>query len=1440
MFRKMLALLLAALFILTAIPAYAAPGEGNNDGNYYKAVSQLVSSRWDDSYFSKATLSIGVDVLEVDNRSIKMNNKAEIKEGELTLPAEVFEALGVQVESGSQGVSLTKKGTNIEIKFAEKSMKVNGNKKGMPAAAALKNGKPVLPVSVLNELGMGFKIIFDEKAGEITITNEYQMARVFAKTKPGKAAPMNIEAAQIIVGPHGQNVYQFDTEEAAIAAYEILNASPSIEYAEPDMLIMLEGEAAYAWEEFYPEEQYLAASYTHLGWGPERIGSDKYLDYLISGGKQNAAVTVAVVDTGLDMTHPFFAGRYLPGYNFVSGNENPVDDHSHGTHVSGTVLDVAIALPNVKILPVKVLNNQGQGSTINVANGVCWAAENGAQVINMSLGGSHSQVLDDAVKYAFNRNITVVVAAGNDNDDAKNYCPAHIEEAITVSAFDKADKPANFTNYGACVDVAAPGVDIVSTVLGGGAGSKQGTSMAAPHVAGAAALLLCDNPSITPNAIKTLIRFSADPLATNSRYYGSGILNIGELAGNIASQSLLATPGNINFIINSGLKQVQLNIEYFDNGKVTNVTNLADYSSSNTNVAAVTSSGLVTLVGAGLANITVSYNGKSIIVPVAAESMAPLAVVSSSPENGAAEVGIFAFIHLAFNYDLTSFVTYSLVSQSGKSIANASQTRAGSGVNITFAESLEPGMEYTFTIPAGGVTSYYGTLAKPFVLKFKTSTRPPPASISVSPSEATLTVRSTYQLTATVFPIETYYGTCSWYSSNSSVATVNSVGIVTAVTAGTATITARTVNGFTASCAITVVLPPQPASVTISPNEVTTAVYEASCRLNVTVEPDGSTYWPITWTSDNPEIAAVSGTGSVAFVTGRAAGTAIITASTVNGLTVACKVTVNPQPLPESIFVWPQEVTLPADTTHQLGVMILPAASRYGLELTFASDNTQVASVSDQGLITAKSAGTANITVTTVNGISDICAVTVFAPQPPDSVTVLPREVTLVVGSTRQLTATVSPSGANNVLSWTSGNAAVATVSSVGLVTAIAAGKATITATTVNGLTATCVVTVPDLTPPVITLKGSASITVNLGNAFVEPGYTAIDDVDGDITDRVVISGSINTGVAGVYILTYTVYDDAGNVARATRTVNVVVPSANFSFNNQGKAGSSFNNNFTAAFGGKAVFTVSGLNNNKSSVTISVNNSAGLEVLKNTFTANGSKEVILGADNYAVSTKIDSGNGNISVGLSIVITGDGLPAPRTAPQIELIGSRQIILHLGGSAYVEQGVKATDTLDGEIGPNAVIESNVDTSCAGNYTVKYTVTNTAGLSASVTRNISVIAPETRAVPGKSFNFSPKGKQGESFTYNFDAGVDGNIALTISGLNKTTTTVTVNDSTGMEAFKETLTENATRNFQASAGRLSVKVTIDSASGNSSFSLNFATAGGTEIYFPLPEITR
>lgn len=276
-------------------------------------------------------------------------------------------------------------------------------------------------------------------------------------------------------------------------------------------------------------------------WHMSRVAAEKAWDYTCGEG-----VTVAVVDTGIACYdgQGFMKGTDLngtscvAGYNFVSKNDVAADDQGHGTHVAGTIaqttnngLGVAGLAHCAKLMPVKVLSGRGWGTMADVAEGIRWAADHGAQVINLSLGSSmRSGVVESAVKHAMKKGVVVVAAAGNSGKSV-GYPAAH-EGVIAVSATDRNDGLAWFSSRGPEVVIGAPGVAVTQQTICESGKNKcevfgvfNGTSMASPHVAGAAALLI--SQGIThPAAVKAALTSSARP-KEDKKLFGAGILDAG-------------------------------------------------------------------------------------------------------------------------------------------------------------------------------------------------------------------------------------------------------------------------------------------------------------------------------------------------------------------------------------------------------------------------------------------------------------------------------------------------------------------------------------------------------------------------------------------------------------------------------------------------------------------------------------------------------------------------------------------------------------------------------------------------------------------------------------------------------------------------------------------------------------------------------------------------
>ncbi|MBA3389359.1 MAG: peptidase S8 [Rubrobacter sp.] len=251
---------------------------------------------------------------------------------------------------------------------------------------------------------------------------------------------------------------------------------------------------------------------------------------MVRGGPE---VDIAVVDTGIDSDHPDLQAKIELRKDFTTTPETPIaeDNDGHGTHVAGiaaAVTDngtgVAGACPGCDLFVAKVVKNGG-ATDADVADGIVWATDNGAEVVNLSLGGpDRSDALKNAVDYAWNHGAVVVAAAGNSGRAVKDY-PAAYPNAIAVAATNKSDRRASYSSYGKWVDVAAPGSGVFSTYLSGGYKSLGGTSMSAPHVAGLAGLLAAQGRPAPE--IRSRIENTATDLGPDGKdkYYGHGRIN---------------------------------------------------------------------------------------------------------------------------------------------------------------------------------------------------------------------------------------------------------------------------------------------------------------------------------------------------------------------------------------------------------------------------------------------------------------------------------------------------------------------------------------------------------------------------------------------------------------------------------------------------------------------------------------------------------------------------------------------------------------------------------------------------------------------------------------------------------------------------------------------------------------------------------------------------
>lgn len=345
----------------------------------------------------------------------------------------------------------------------------------------------------------------------------------------------------LLVSTEGQAVEQVLAE---------LNADPTVEYAEPNYVIGLTEDPPVGEVTVLPADTGATAVPVNDPRSTEQYALDRMQVRSAWGLSPGGSSIVAVLDTGVQFDHPDLAGRLLEGHDFVNNDADASDDNGHGTWVSGIIAanpndgyGMAGITWNDWILPVKIMNREGTGDTSDLTAGIIWAADNGATVINMSVGGfPYSQYVQDAINYAWSKGAVLIGAAGNNRREELFY-PASFANVVSVSATQADDEFANWSSYGSRVDVSAPGASILTTNCYGctyaghdtwGTHTKiSGTSFAAPNVAGVVALIRGRFPAEGPAQIVTRLLASVDDQGYPGwdNRYGLGRVNAARAVG---------------------------------------------------------------------------------------------------------------------------------------------------------------------------------------------------------------------------------------------------------------------------------------------------------------------------------------------------------------------------------------------------------------------------------------------------------------------------------------------------------------------------------------------------------------------------------------------------------------------------------------------------------------------------------------------------------------------------------------------------------------------------------------------------------------------------------------------------------------------------------------------------------------------------------------------
>ncbi|MGO4886920.1 S8 family peptidase [Anaerobacillus sp. MEB173] len=390
------------------------------------------------------------------------------------------------------------------------------------------------PSQLVPELGWQVVVRSEEPTDEGKHYHEHEAVVIFINEEKGKAW-INEHPTIEMVKNGGPYIVIRDETRTTPQLITMLESEENIESAEPNYVLTKQvpdrnkmNRSDKATESVtIPNDEF----FQPYQWNLSQIETERGWD--ISSGREE--VIIAIIDSGVDPDHEDLSAKMTEGFNAFDQSNNHMDEHGHGTHVAG----IAAALTNNitgiagvswhnQIMPIKVLDENAEGSAFEIANGIRWATDHGAKVINMSLGDAHySRVIHDAIRYAYNKDVVLIAASGNDNVEQPMY-PAGLKEVLAVSAVDYHRNKAVFSNYGNYIDVAAPGEHIPSTFPENHYVYMSGTSMAAPHVAGLAGLIRSIRPDLRNTEVVEIIKKTAVDLGQEGydKYYGYGEISV--------------------------------------------------------------------------------------------------------------------------------------------------------------------------------------------------------------------------------------------------------------------------------------------------------------------------------------------------------------------------------------------------------------------------------------------------------------------------------------------------------------------------------------------------------------------------------------------------------------------------------------------------------------------------------------------------------------------------------------------------------------------------------------------------------------------------------------------------------------------------------------------------------------------------------------------------
>ena len=646
-----------------------------------------------------------------------------------------------------------------------------------------------------------------------------------------------------------------------------LQAQPNVEYVQPNYIYTLDRSFN---DPGIPYQWYLSKINAFGAWDVTTGSPD---------------IKVAVIDSGLDYTHPEFAGKVYAQTDTLDNDGDAFDDiDEHGTHVAGIIaanagngVGIAGVAPGVQLIIVDAFNGRNS-NTFVIMKGVQYAVAHGADIINMSFGGEgNDRALESAINNAVSSGVVCVAAAGNESTSAPSY-PSDYDSVISVIATAENDTKSALSNYGSAKDISAPGENIWSTVPGNSYESWGGTSMATPVVCGVIALMLSANPGLTVGQVKDILYSTADDLGAPGKdnTFGYGRVNAykavstnaipsvgisftktdvtlyGGSDGTVGLTASGGTSGSFQYSINGGGSWQSSGVfSGLPAGSYAAVARDAGYTSNS-------------------ASCTVTIGQPPSIGNIPAKK------IPSKPNAGTAVTIIPPAAPRG--YTLQS-VTYSS--------SNPSVASVDSHGNVTFLAGGKATI--IIKIVSQTVDRKGHVKTKITTVKKTVTVKQPVASISLNLGDTTIARTQRVKLMTGISPATASNKKVKWTSSNPKVASVSSSGVVTGKAGGTAVITCRATDGSGASASCTVnVTPIYTTGVKMNKTALTVKLGKTA-SLKATVAPRNTDFKKVTWASSNPGVATVDAKGKVRAV---ASGTAVITVTTNGGQVASCTVTV--------------------------------------------------------------------------------------------------------------------------------------------------------------------------------------------------------------------------------------------------------------------------------------------------------------------------------------------------------------------------------------------------------------------------------------------------------------------------------------------------------------------------------------------------------------------